>query len=108
MTVAWDRVEFIYNGVEQTPTLNITCGSAEGDDVTFIYDTSSSPAVGTYDITATLADTATNANYYLPTATTRFVIKKADITVVWSNETFTYNRDVQVPKAEVATGRVGE
>lgn len=107
LTVAWDRTEFIYNGTKQAPILNITGGLVEGDDVTFEYDTSSTPVVGTYDITATLADTVTNANYYLSSTTTKFAIKKAEITVVWSNETFTYNGDVQVPTASVATGQVG-
>lgn len=108
LTVAWDCLEFTYNGLIQTPKIVITEGLISGENVTFTYKTTASLSIGKYEITASLEDTAINANYYLPLTTTRFEIVKNPITVTWSDEIFIYNGDVQIHTASVLSGRIGE
>ncbi len=107
LSVVWDCIKFTYNGTAQNPTLKISDGLVDGEAITFSYDKSCSINVGTYNIAAVLANTPTNANYYLPFTQTSFEISEAEITIVWSDENFTYNGEVQIPTASVDTGRIG-
>lgn len=103
----WDETEFVYDGSPHMPKLLVCGGAAAGESVAFSYTDAICTAAGAYAVKATLADTPVNSNYFLPEAEINFEITRAPITVGWTEEEFIYNGAVQLPKAYVASGRIG-
>jgi len=108
LAVNWQQLRFTYNAQEQAPTVTIESGNIGEEEITFDYLHKQSVNAGSYSIKAVLKDTQTNKNYFLPSTTAEYKIDAAEITVIWSDENFTYNGTVQAPTASVNSGRVGE
>ena len=99
VTLNWSATTFVYNGEEQAPTL--TLGNlCDGDSVTASVTVDRTHKdVGKYTATAT---NVSSTNYTLPTANTlEYDITPKEITLVWANLTFTYNKTAHKPTATV-------
>ena len=102
VTLEWGTASFTYNGSEQAPTATAT-GLVDGD----VCNVTVSGAQIDADTYTATASTLSNNNYKLPENKTKaFTINPKEVSLVWSNTTFTYNGLAQVPTA-TATDLVG-
>lgn len=62
--------------------------------------------VGNYPVTATLKD-AENGNYEDVSLTAYVIINPANLTISWSNLTFTYDKTSHKPEASILNGKIG-
>ncbi len=88
--INWQKIEFIYDGNEHSPTFEL---SESFSDLVVVCD--SYLDKGTYIVTITTA----NTNYKLLNSTTSFTILPQPITVEWSNIQFEYNSKFHCPNA---------
>ena len=104
VTLNWSATTFVYNGEEQAPTL--TLGNlCEGDSVTASVTVDRTHKdVGNYTATAT---NITSTNYKLPASPYKyFNITPKEITLVWTNLEFTYDKTAHKPTATVNSGEL--
>ncbi len=95
----------VYNGNPQAPV--ITVQGVTKDGVITLVTTGAKTDAGT-NYTLTLSLPAQHAqNYLLVTTSASFNITKAEIAIVWTNKSLTYNGQAQAPTA-TATGVLGE
>ena len=98
VTLEWGTASFTYNGSEQVPTATAT-GLVDGD----VCNVTVSGAQIDADTYTATASTLSNNNYKLPENKTKaFTINPKEVSLVWSNTTFTYNGLAQVPTATAA------
>lgn len=96
---ALSRTSFVYNGKEQTPTVQVTSGTTvltEGVDYTVAYS-EGRIGYGTYKVTVTLMGT----NYVGTTELSYDITPNAKVTL--SKTAYTYNGKAQKPKVTVRT-----
>ena len=101
--VEWGDKSLTYNGSLQAPTATAT--GPDGEQLMLIV-TGEQTDVGT-GYTATASLRSPSFDYVLENTTTLFDITPANIPIQWSNKTFTYNGNPQMPTAS-ATGVIGE
>lgn len=91
--VIWEKLNLVYNGVEQRPVAYFT-GVSGRVNLTVV---GSLVDVGSTSVTVSFDDT----NYVLNTSTTTntFTVKPKDVSVLWGNNKFTFNGENQVPSA---------
>ena len=97
LTVSWDNLSMVYNGYVQSPKAALS-GTVEGDTVN-VTVSGGQKNVGTWQAAANITD----ANYTLSQSskTTEFEITKYEIAVVWSGDSFVYNKTKQQPSATI-------
>ena len=108
VTVVWTEQTFTYNGKVQHPTVQSVDGEVEGEESTVIglityLGTADCVNAGTHTVTAQIAEG--NYTFSVPQSET-FEIAKLAVTVVWAEQTFIYNGDVQHPTVQSVDGEV--
>ncbi|MBO7144235.1 MAG: leucine-rich repeat protein, partial [Salinivirgaceae bacterium] len=99
VSLVWSNTTFTYNGLAQVPTA--TAAGLEESDVCNVTVSGAKINADTYTATASALS---NGNYKLPEAkTTAFTINPKEVSLVWSETSFTYNGSAQAPTA-TATG----
>ena len=94
LTATWGNKNHTYDGNAFIPSIAINTGIVDGDTVN-ISLSSAKVNAGTYEAIASID----NENYSLSNPKVPFVIAPMDITVLWSGESFVYNREANAPTA---------
>ena len=94
LSLAWTNVTFTYDKTSKLPTATLSTAPF-GSDTVNVTVTGAKTDAGTYTATANTS----NPNYKFSNPTTRFTINPKEITVSWSNTSFTYDGQNHAPVA---------
>lgn len=107
ITAVWSDEVFYYNGRVQHHTLTVDSGRVGNENITFTYLYDANINAGTHTVTAVLADTDINANYSFESVSQTYEILKKPLSVVWSDEEFIYNGNIQFHSLLFKDGVIG-
>ena len=97
ITVKWTNTALVYNTAAQMPKASAT--GLGNDGALPLTVTGAQTYARTAAYTATV--TTSNANYTIANPTTSFTISPYELTVKWTNTSFTYDGEAHMPSASV-------
>ena len=95
LQLTWTDLSFTYDKTSKLPTATLSTTPFPGDTVNVTVTGAKTDAGENYIATATID----NSDYKLSNPTAKFTINPKEIKVTWSDLSFTYNGQNQVPKA---------